>query len=255
MSALQNGLSVLDMFSRPGQIVTVGEIAEELDIHKSTASRLAATLTMGGYLRSGRGGRGYELGARIARLGQLTAGDVDVAEVATPHLRALAEEVGETCHLGILDGPDAVTIAVAEGPHSMRMHAQVGKRSPAYLTAMGKSLLAFDDPAAVRERFGEREFQHPTAHAVRDVTDLLAQLGVVRDRGYAIDDEELEIGLRCVAAPIVGVSGAVVGSVTASCAASRVSREQIHWLAPRVIACAATINAEIGAPREPATAS
>lgn len=250
MSALQNGLAVLDMFSRPGQVLTVGEIARELDVHKSTASRLAATLTGGGYLRSGRDGRGYELGARIARLGQLVTGDVDIAEVATPHLRALAEQVGETCHLGILDGTEAVTIAVAEGPHSLRMHAQVGKRSPAYLTAMGKSLLAWDAPESVKGRFEGIDFQRPTANAVRDVAVLLDQLRTTRERGYAIDDEELEIGLRCVAAPVVGASGEVVASVTASCAASRVSIERIHRLAAQTIACAARVAAEIGAPRD-----
>lgn len=250
MSALQNGLAVLDMFTRSGQIVTVAEIARELDIHKSTASRIAAMLTASGYLRLSRTGRGYELGARIARLGQLTAGDADIAEVALPHLRALAEKTGETCHLGVLDGPDAVTIAVAEGTHSMRMHAQVGKRSPAYLTAMGKSLLAPHEPESIERRFSDVVFHAPTSHAVRDVEELVTQLETVRERGYAIDDEELEIGLRCVSAPVVDDRGDVVASVTASCAASRVSAARIHQLAADVIRCAGEISAAIGAPRD-----
>jgi DNA-binding IclR family transcriptional regulator len=223
VGALLHGLAVLDMFSRDRQVVGIAEVSRQLGVHRSTASRLAATLATAGYLEpAGEQGR-YRLAAKLSLLGELAAAGDELRQAALPPLRDLVSNLGETGHLGILDGTEAVTVAVVDGWQTVRMHSWVGKRSPAHCSSMGKALLAGLGPAEFAARYPDPVLPAKTANTIARRDELEKCLEEARERGYATDREELEPHLCCVAAPVFGRDGAVIASVSVSGPASRLS--------------------------------
>ena len=247
LGALRHGLAVLDMFQMDRQVVTVTEIARELGIHKSTASRIASNLILGGYLVPATQGTGYRLSGKLTRLGAIASADTDLLTASSGHVRALVEDVGETCHVGVLEGHEAVTVVLVDGSYSVRLHSWVGKRSDAYSTAMGKVLLAGLPEPTLDMLFPGRQLKKQTAHTIATVAGLKEQLAQVRGQGFALDDEELEPGLRCVAAPIVDHSGSTVAALAIAGASSRLTTARIDTYIARVRACAAKISESLGA--------
>jgi DNA-binding IclR family transcriptional regulator len=247
VGALLHGLAILDLFSADERVLTVGEMSRRLDMHKSSASRLAATLSTAGYLEpAGAPGR-YRLGSKLLGLAALAAGGDALPQVATPVLERLVAECGETGHVAVLDGTESVTVGVVDGWRSVRMHSTVGKRSPAHATAIGKALLAALPDAEVKRRYGRRALARRTPNTIDSVPTLLAHLHEVRERGWAADSEELELGLRCVAAPVADHTGAVVGAVGLSGPADRMSAAVVERLGRDLRATAAEVSAALGA--------
>lgn len=248
IGSLQNGLEVFNMFSRDRSVVTVGEIAKHLGVHKSSASRIAATLVALGYLRVAPKSSGFQLGGKLARLGSIAVIDTSLTSVAEPIMQALAEDTGETCHLGILEGSDAVTVALIDGSFSLRLHSWVGKRSPAHLTSMGKVLLAGLSDRALDLLYPNEELESPTPYSISTKSALKSHLAKIRTTGYALDNEELEIGLRCVAAPTFSHDQRVIASLTIAGSASRIQLSSIGNYIEKVQSAADRISKELGAP-------
>ena len=249
LGALRHGLAVLDLYRMDRQVLTATEIARELGIHKSTASRIASNLALGGYLVQATNGHGYRLSGTLARLGAIAAADKDLSTAARDHVRALVDDTGETCHVGVLEGQEAVTVVLVDGSFSVRLHSWVGKRSDAYSTAMGKVLLAGLSEATLDMLFPGRTLAPKTGHTISTVAALKEQLAQVRAHGFALDDEELEPGLRCVAAPIYDHDHQVVAALTIAGASSRLTMARIDDYIAKVIACAARISESLGADR------
>ena len=248
ISSLRKGLDVFDMFSRDRTVVTVGEIAKHLGLHKSSASRIAATLVALNYLRVAPKSSGFQLGGKLARLGSIAVIDTSVTNVAEPIMQALAENTGETCHLGVLEASDAVTVALVDGSFSLRLHSWVGKRSPAHLTSMGKVLLGGLSDRALDMLYPSEELEAPTPYSISTKSALKSQLAKIRANGYALDNEELEIGLRCVAAPIYSHDQRVIASLTIAGSASRIQLSSIGNYIEKVQLAADRISIELGAP-------
>jgi DNA-binding IclR family transcriptional regulator len=248
--ALRNGLAVLEMFSLDRPVITVTEIGRGLGVHKSSASRIAATLVSTGYLVRSTEGNGFRLSGKLTRLGSIAAVDTRLTELSVPIVRGLVDEVGETCHIGVLEGREAVTVALVDGSYAVRLHSFVGKRSPAHCTAMGKVLLAgLDEPEFVELYAGvEEPLITLTAKSIDSKKRLASALTAIRRDGYAIDDEELEPGLMCVAAPISNHEGRVVASLTLAGAASRLQGSIDTTYASLVRATADRISAALGSP-------
>jgi DNA-binding IclR family transcriptional regulator len=246
VNALLHGLSILQMFDDHHQVVSVAEIAKRVGVHRSNASRLAATLAAQGFLtREAEAGR-YRLGPQLIRLGRLAGAGNDVAQRALGPLRALVQQTGETGHIGVLDGAEAVTVAVVDGWHTVRMHSHPNKRSPAHNSSIGKALLAGLDDAEVRRRLHGRRLTAKTPHSITSQPALLRELAEVRERGFAVDNEELELGLRCLAAPIHDADGAVIASLGLSGPAPRLTDAAVAELVPLVRAAAADATRAIG---------
>ena len=248
VGALLHGLAVLDMFTRDKPVIGIAEVSRQLGVHRSTASRLAATLATAGYLEpTGEAGR-YRLAAKLSVLGEIAATGNELREAAMPPLRDLVSRLGETGHLGVLDGSEAVTVAVVDGWQTVRMHSWVGKRSPAYCSSMGKALLAGLSKAEVIARFPDPELPTRTPHTITSRDELMRCLAQARDQGYAVDREELEPHLCCVAAPVYDRDGAVVASVSVSGPASRLlDGAVIDALAVEVKATARQVSTRLGA--------
>lgn len=234
------------MVSDAHPVVSVSEMARKIGVHRSSASRLAATLHAMGFLaRAGEPGQ-YRLGPELIRLGRLAARDIDLAEQTLGPLRRLVEQTGETGHVGMLDGTEAVTIAVVDGWQTVRMHSHVNKRSPASCSSLGKALLSGLPDERVREIFDGPELPARTPASITTLTGLLRELARIREQGYACDNEELELGLRCVAAPIRDADGAVAASLGVSGPAARLTPDVLARLAAAVRQAAGEASIAIG---------
>ena len=252
VGALLHGLAVLDMFTQDRPVVGIGEVARQLGVHRSTASRLASTLATAGYLEpAGEQGR-YRLTAKLAVLGAVAVAGDEVRNAALPPLRELVSRLGETGHLGVLDGTEAVTVAVVDGWQTVRMHSWVGKRSPAHCSSLGKALLAGLSPAELAARYPDPELPASTPNTITGRDELEKCLADVRDSGYAEDREELEPHLCCVAAPVFARDGTVTASVSLSGPASRMLVPgTMAAVAAEVRATARLASLRLGAPTTP----
>lgn len=249
VQSLVHGLQILDLFSDTRSVLGIGEMARELGVHRSTTSRLAATLASCGYLaRTAEPGR-YRLGARLLKLGELATSELDLQSIALEELGALVERVGETAHVGVLEGREVMSILVIDGWHPLRLHGQVGKRSPAHCSSLGKALLSRLDGEDLADLFGGAKFEPCTPNSVRTMGALRAELAKTRQRGYSLDDEELEVGLRCVGAPVFDRSGAAAAAISMSGPVSRMQGKMLAQLAKDVPAVAARISERLGAAR------
>jgi DNA-binding IclR family transcriptional regulator len=250
VGSLLHGLEILEMFDRHRDVIGIGEMARHLGLHRSTASRLAATLASAGYLEPvGEPGR-YRLAGKLVVLGELASPAGDVRGVALPFLTSLVEQLGETGHLAVLEGSEAVTVEVVDGWHSVRMHSWVGKRSPAHCSSMGKALLADLSPGDVDALYPDASLAARTANTITDLARLQRCLAEIRRRGYAVDWQELEVHLCCVAAPVFARSGRVVASISVSGPDSRINEVTVASVAPAVRRAAAQISDRLGAPRQ-----
>lgn len=239
VSSLMRGLAILQMFEDAGQTVTVSQIARRLGIHRSNASRLAATLCDQGFLsRTGSPGR-YRLGPQLPRLARLAGEPDEAVRRAREPLRRLVDTTGETGQVAVLDGTEVVTAVVVDGWHTVRAHTVERARFPAHCTALGKALLSGLDDEYVRARFGSQTLAGRTPRSITCLDRLCRELDVVRRRGYAVDDEEYEPGLRCVAAPVRDADGRVVASLGLSGPVARLTDEVLQRLATAVRAAAA----------------
>jgi len=246
VKALRHGLEILRMIGDDQQVVSVSQMARQVGVHRSNASRLAATLHAMGFLtRTAEAGQ-YRLGPELIRLGRLAGRGLDLVQQTLGPLQRLVGETGETGHVGILDGVEAVTIAVVDGWHTVRMHSHVNKRSPAYCSSLGKSLLAALTDGQVAERLDGHEFVVKTANSITSLPALLRELAEIRARGYAVDNEEIEVGLRCLAAPICDADGVVVASLGLSGPAARLTPAVVADLSVQVRQTAADASIAIG---------
>lgn len=248
VGGLLHGLAVLDMFDADRDTVTVAEIADRLGVHRSNASRIAATLAAARYLVStGQPGR-YRLSAKLAMLGQLSRSQNDITTVTAPLLSQLVTAVGETGHLGVLEDSTTVTLNVVDGWHTVRMHSYIGKRSPAHCSSMGKALLAGLSEEDLDTLYAHVGLERRTAHTITDLGRLKEQLAQIRRRGYAVDNEELEEDLVCIAAPVFDRTSTVVASMSVSGPRSRITGAAIQTIADEVTAAGRRASDNMGAP-------
>jgi DNA-binding IclR family transcriptional regulator len=248
VGSLLHGLAILDMFERDRPVIGLADIASRLDVHRSNASRLAATLASAGYLEpAGEPGK-YRLAGKVAALGELAAVSTELRRATLPGLRDLVGELGETGHLAVLEGDEAVTVDVVDGWHSVRMHSWVGKRSPAHCSSMGKALLAGLPPGELAALYRGTRLEARTPGSITSRRGLERALAEVRSHGYAQDLEELEAGLCCVAAPVFDRSGGVVAAISISGPVSRIHQTTVPAIAPEVRRAAWQASARLGAP-------
>jgi DNA-binding IclR family transcriptional regulator len=249
VGSLLHGLAILDMFERDRPVISLAEIAEKIGVHRSSASRLAATLAAAGYLQpAGEKGK-YRLAGKLTALGELASAETELRRAALPGLRDLVERHGETGHLAILDGAEAVTVEVVDGWHTVRMHSWVGKRSPAHCSSMGKSLLAGVSSGQLAAIYPDERLEARTPASITRRSDLERRLAGIRAQGYAEDLEELETGLCCVAAPVFDRTGEVVASISVSGPVSRVNETTIPAIAGDLRQTAWQVSQRLGAPR------
>jgi DNA-binding IclR family transcriptional regulator len=238
-------MRLLKAFSEDEVEIGISALAKRLGIAKSTAHRLAATLVAEGMLEQNDDSGKYRLGVALFRLGALVRRRMEVSNEARPYLYALRETVNESVHLAILDGAEIMYVYNLESAHAIRSRSDLGVRKPAHSTAEGQALLAFQPPEVIAHVMASGLHAH-TPNTVTSPERFLKALAAVRQRGCAIEDEESEIGMVCVAAPIRDDSGAVVAALGIAGPVTRLSKKVVAGVIPHVIATADQISARLG---------
>jgi DNA-binding IclR family transcriptional regulator len=188
----------------------------------------------------------YRLGTKLIELAGRALEAMSVARVAKPQLEDLVATTGETAHLMVFDANEGLYVEKVESPRSFRMPSQVGRRIPLHCTGVGKALLAYLPPEDVERVIAERGLPALSPNTITTPRALAKELATIRDRGYAVDAEEIELGLRCIAAPVFDHTGSVAASISIAGPSARVTPSREAELALRVMAAAAEISRQLG---------
>lgn len=243
--ALVRGLSILECLASEREL-SLSQLASRLQLPGSTTYRLLETLKARGFVAQSPETGLYRLGIRAFEVGGAFLARWRLHELAIPAMKALVADINETVNLAVADGREAVYVGQVEGQQLVRMFTQIGARTPLYCTGVGKVLLAWRPEEEVRRLFDGVVLRAYTPNTITGLEALLAELARVRAAGYAVDREERELGVRCVAAPIRDRSGQVVAALSVSAPSARLPEARIAELAPRVMAAANEVSAGLG---------
>jgi len=239
----------LDMIRLVAEGVTeAGAIARAMDLPRSTAQRLLASLTAAGFLHN-LPRQGYRLGPELIRLCACARAQRPLEALARPVLERLAAETGDTVHLGVPEGSEVLYLDKIDGTRGLEMRSRPGQRMPMALTGIGKAMLATLPetrwPGAYAAA-AERQAAHPGRVAPRPWPAVEADLRAIARHGISFDREENEIGICCVAAAIRDASGQMVAALSLASAVPYLPEARLEGLAPQVAAAAAEISARLG---------
>ena len=244
VQSLERGLAVIRAFDEHNPELTLSDVARSTGLTRAAARRFLLTLADLGYVRTD--GRWFTLSPRILELGYAYLSSQSLTEVAEPHLERLVAEVHESSSVSVLDGEDIVYVARVPTSRIMTVSINVGTRFPAYATSMGRVLLSRLTDDELEDYLGRVELVPLSPRTVTSRETLRAELAKVRSQGWALVDQELEEGLRSVAAPIRDRAGKTIAAVNLSAHASRMSIEAARrGLVPPLLATAARIEADL----------
>lgn len=212
------------------------DLSGRLNLHKSTVHRLLNSLIYMGYARQDPETGKYSLTFKILEISNKILNKVDILEIARPHLKKLMQQTGETVHFVQIDGNEAVYIDKVEShQNSVRMVSKVGSRIPLYCSGVGKALLATMKPETVKKLWDTSSIHKLTPHTITDYDVFLQKLEEVRKRGYALDNEENEEGVRCIAACLTDFKGKAKYAFSISAPVNRMTDERIQELSAYVL--------------------
>ncbi|OGP78348.1 MAG: hypothetical protein A2V86_01475 [Deltaproteobacteria bacterium RBG_16_49_23] len=241
---------ILDILGQNPQGISVRDLSSKVSLPKGTTHRLLSSLTYLGYVRQDSKTRDYSLGFKLVELGNLLLGQLDLRKEAEPFSRELAEKTKETVHIVVLDRNEIVYIDKVEGDHNpsgLRMASRIGLRNPAHSSAVGKVLLSHFPDEELNQFFRGKGLSKRTENTITDTAQLKEHLKMVRNQGYAIDDEENEKGVRCVGAPIYNEAGKAVAAISLSGPAFRVTKKMVQEsLKKEVMETALRISQQLG---------
>jgi IclR family pca regulon transcriptional regulator len=225
VQSLERGLSVIRCFDAENARLTLTDVAQRTGLTRATARRLLLTLDDLGYVSSN--GRFFSLTPRVLDIGYAYLSSLNIQQIAQPYLEALSERVNESVSVTVLDGSDIIYVARVPTKRIITISLGLGSRLPAYCTSMGRVLLAELPPAELAAIVPER-LEPRTEHTITSRAELEGVLADVRHQGWALVDEELEVGLRSLAAPLRDASGRAVAAMNVSTHASRTTTDEIH---------------------------
>ena len=245
VQSIERAIAILKAFSTEKEELGVTELSRQLDLHKSTVSRLIASLQREGLVEENLVTRKYRLGMALVTLGGLVLQRLDVAQTARPLMATLSDMTQETVILAIKDDAEAVNVAQVPSPQMVKHIEWIGRRTPLHCTAVGKVLLAYS-PAVEQQDFINRGLPRYTSNTVTGPDTLCQELVRVREQGYAIGSEEFEVGLNEIAAPIRDHTGEVVASISVSGPAFRLSSDRFPSLTEDIQQSARTLSGQLG---------
>jgi IclR family transcriptional regulator, acetate operon repressor len=246
VQSLSRALKLLNALAVHSQGLSLSEVAGHVGLPNSTAHRLLTTLQNERYVRFDSERSVWLIGVQSFCVGTAFVRSRDLVTIARPYMRRLMEQSGETVNLAISDRGEVIYIAQVETQKMMRAIAGPGGRAPMHCSGVGKALLAAADDAVAEKLMANMELHRETAQTLITVQDLQRDLVQVRAQGYAVDNEENAIGLRCVAAVIYDEHGAPLAALSVSGPTARITEQRIPLLGEAVAGIAAEITAEIG---------
>lgn len=243
VQSFARGLAVIRSFSADSPAQTLSDVSRSTGLARATVRRLLLTLEQLGYVRSVD--NRYQLTPRVLDLGYAYLSSLNVQSIAQPYLEAFSEKLGEASSVAVLDDTDVVYVARVPAKRIMAVSIGLGSRFPAYQTSMGRVLLAELDDAEIIDRYERSDHSRHTEHTVVDGKQLLERISVVRDQGWVLVDQELEIGLRSLAAPLRDTTG-VIAAINVSTHAGRTGLDELmNRFLPALLDTAGSINAAL----------
>lgn len=249
IGSVQRAIDILDLFDEHHPELGTTEIAQALDLPKSTAAGLILTLGHNGYLEQNQATRKYRLGYKLAERAGLLLSQFDLRQIAAPALETLRNRCNESINLAIRDGTYVVYIERLYGTSMLGMRSEIGKRERVHSTALGKAILATMPEIEIQKFISKTDFVAVTPRTITSPAAFLDELRRTCQRGFAIDDEENELGGRCVAAPIFDYRGSAVAAVSISVPIQRFPSDQIEEYGRLVKDTAGEISRKLGAAR------
>jgi DNA-binding IclR family transcriptional regulator len=246
IQVLDRALAILEALSQDGPDLSLGQISESLGLHKSTAHRLIMVLERHKLVEKNSQTGKYRLGLKLFELGTRAVSQLDLRERARPFLERAVLETGETVHLCIYDDGEVVYLDKVEPGRSVRLASSVGRRNPAYCTAVGKAIMAYLPENQVEIAVQKHGLRSLTRKTISTMMELKAELTQVQELGYAVDNEENEEGVCCVGTVVRDFSGDPVAAISVSGPTFRVGSEKIPFLAKSVISAAEALSKELG---------
>jgi len=239
-------LTILEMVAQSKRGLRLAEVAEQTGMPRSSAHCLLLTLERRGYLhRHEKSGR-YMFGLKLFSLASYAIAGLEVRELAAPHLAALMQQTGLTVHMAILEQHEPVLVSKVDPPGIIRLATWTGKRMDFHCTGLGKAIAAFLPEGRLDELISVRGLPRHNENTIVSARKLKQQLHQVRTAGYALDDEEEELGLRCIGVPVFDHEGLVVAAVSVSGTVTQIHAENVGKLADRAKAVAGSISAGLG---------
>lgn len=246
IQVLDRALALLEALSHQGPDLTLGQISQMLKLHKSTAHRLIMVLERHRLIEKNSNTGKYRLGLKLFELGTKAIGQLDLRERARPFLERAVLDTGETVHLCVYDDGEVVYLDKVEPARSVRLASSVGRRNPAYCTAVGKAMMAFLPEAQVEVAAQKHGFRQLTRRTISNMLELKAELTKVRKVGYALDNEENEEGVCCVGAPVWSFGADPIAAISVSGPTFRLSAEKVPVVAEAVVSVAQALSKQLG---------
>lgn len=246
IKVLDKSLSVLELLLQKGSSMNMTELSEKLGFYPSTIHRILDTLKHWGYVEQDSHTQKYQLGLKALELGMAKFHQMDLVREATPYLKELVNQCNETVHLGVLEEGEVLYLAKEESSQTIRMISYVGKRAPLHCTALGKVLLAYLSAEERIKILGEKVLPRLTENTITDKRELEKELVKVKKQGFALDREENEKDVRCVAAPIRNYQGEVIAALSISSPIFRIDENAQNNLTEALIKTSREISIRLG---------
>lgn len=247
IQSIERALDLLDILADADGELALGEIASKSGLNSSTCHHLLATLVKRGYVGRNRRTRAYFLGGRITELSNRRLKQFNLIDIATPELKRLADETGESVHLAVMQGYALVTLVKLDSRLPIRVGSdEIGKANAAHATATGKAILAWLPETEIGRILSANGMTRFTECTIVTVQALLEELRLVRRNGYALDNEEFQPGVVCFGAAIRDHAGAVIGSISCSMPQMRAKARSREQIKTAVRVCAAAISERLG---------
>lgn len=246
VQSVDRSLSILEVLSDYENGLGITEISEKVKLHKSTVHRLLATLIYKGYVKQQDKDNKYKLTLKLFELGNKKIQKMDLVAVAKPYLKELVEKTNEVAHLVVTEDTEIIYVGKEESQNTIRTHSTIGDRRPLYCTAVGKSILSYMEDDKIQEIWNKSNVQKLTEYTITDFDEFKEYLNKVRKNGYAVDEQENEIGVRCVGASIFDYKGEVCGAISISGSIITFTEEKLQDFSNFIIEYSHKISKELG---------
>jgi len=246
VSAIQKALGILDCFSLEKVELGITEIAKIIGFGKSTIYPIVKTLEKNRYLKQSNENKKYSLGLKIIERAYILLEQMDIRKISLPFLTELSKKYKENVHLAVLDGQDAVYIEKFENAPPLGIRSQVGKRVSLHNTALGKVLLAFLSEEKINNIIQNINLEKTTPNTVTDPSELKSHLTQVKKAGYAIDNEEHQIGGMCFGSPIFDRTGKAIAGFSISIPIVRMNKDKLETIIEDLVKTSKEISACFG---------
>ncbi|NLK98412.1 MAG: IclR family transcriptional regulator [Epulopiscium sp.] len=246
VQSVDRTLSILEVLSDYEDGLGLAELSMKLDLHKSTVHRLLSTLIIKGYVEQDAITNKYKITLKLFELGSKRIANMDILEIAKPYLKELMEKTNEVVHLVIRENTDIIYIDKVESETTIRMHSRIGRRSPMYCTAVGKAMMAWLHEKEVEDIWNKSDIQQYTSFTITNLEDMKNELNLIKQKGFAMDEQENELEVRCIGAPIFDYTGKPCAAISISGPITRMTDGKIERFSKWLIHYAAEISKKLG---------